>query len=187
MSRPMTDALPALGWRKPSSSRIVVDLPAPFGPRKPKISPSRTSIERSSSARTSGAGCIHGGWTGGVRWPYRLDRPEVVIATIVSQASARRGPARGRSAGAWRASGDRGGGGHRVMTNSSIATGRPLPTTVIVIVWLATCFHERWNSVARGSNRLRRRSTVATTLPSIAILAVPRVGPTGPIHATDFA
>jgi len=55
---------------------------------------------------------------------------------------------------------------------------------VIVNVWLATCFHDRWKIVARGSNRLRRRSTVATTLPSMEIRALPRVGPTGPIHAT---
>ena len=82
MSSPSTDALPALGCRKPSRSRIVVDLPAPFGPRKPKISPSRTSIERSSSARTSGAGWTHGGWIGGPECPYRFDRPDVTIATM---------------------------------------------------------------------------------------------------------
>ena len=64
MSSPNTDADPAVGWRKPSSSRIIVDLPAPFGPRKPKISPSWTSIESSSSARTSPAGPRPGRWIG---------------------------------------------------------------------------------------------------------------------------
>ena len=46
---------PALGWRKPSSSRIVVLLPAPFGPRNPKISPTFTWIDRSVRAATSAA------------------------------------------------------------------------------------------------------------------------------------
>ena len=55
---------PAVGWRKPSSSRMVVLLPAPLGPRKPKISPSPTSIVRSSSARTTVAGGRPGRWTG---------------------------------------------------------------------------------------------------------------------------
>ena len=41
--------------------------------------------------------------------------------------------------------------------------------------------------VTWGLNLLRRRSTVPTTLPSIATLALPRVGPTGPTQATDFA
>ena len=34
MSCPRTVALPAVGWRKPSSSRMSVDLPAPFGPEE---------------------------------------------------------------------------------------------------------------------------------------------------------
>ena len=42
----------AVGWRKPSSVRIIVDLPAPFGPRKPKISPWFTSSVRSVRAFT---------------------------------------------------------------------------------------------------------------------------------------
>src|SRR6188472_1249181 len=75
----------------------------------------------------------------------------------------------------------------RVMTNSSIATGRPLPTTVIVIVCVPTRFHDRSKIVTWGLNLLRRRSTVPTTLPSIATLALPRVGPTGLTQATDFA
>ena len=37
-------------WSRPSISRIVVDLPAPFGPRKPVTLPGSTSKERSSTA-----------------------------------------------------------------------------------------------------------------------------------------
>jgi hypothetical protein len=32
-------AVPEVGMRKPASMRMVVDLPAPFGPRKPSTSP----------------------------------------------------------------------------------------------------------------------------------------------------
>src|SRR5271157_1256312 len=41
-SNPTTSARPDVGFSSPQSMRIVVDLPAPFGPRKPKISPLRT-------------------------------------------------------------------------------------------------------------------------------------------------
>jgi hypothetical protein len=37
-------------WSSPSISRMVVDLPAPFGPRKPVTLPGRTSNDRSSTA-----------------------------------------------------------------------------------------------------------------------------------------
>src|SRR5512133_1937358 len=43
MSRPATVPWPPEGSRSPHSIRMVVDLPAPLGPRKPKISPWRTS------------------------------------------------------------------------------------------------------------------------------------------------
>src|SRR5512145_447298 len=43
MSNPATMPRPAVGARMPQSMRIVVDLPAPFGPRNPKISPLATS------------------------------------------------------------------------------------------------------------------------------------------------
>jgi len=36
---------------RPTTALIVVVLPAPFGPRKPKNSPLSTSNERSSTAR----------------------------------------------------------------------------------------------------------------------------------------
>jgi hypothetical protein len=36
--------------RRPHNIRMVVDFPAPFGPRKPKISPRSTVKERRSTA-----------------------------------------------------------------------------------------------------------------------------------------
>src|ERR1035437_3476726 len=42
-SNPATVPVPPVGAKIPVSMRIVVDLPAPFGPRKPKISPFPTS------------------------------------------------------------------------------------------------------------------------------------------------
>src|SRR5688500_15779257 len=45
-SIPLTIAVPDVGRRRPQSMRMVVDLPAPLLPRKPKISPRRTSNER---------------------------------------------------------------------------------------------------------------------------------------------
>jgi hypothetical protein len=39
---------------------MVVLLPAPFGPRKPKISPSRTAMSSDSSAVTGGVGLTNG-------------------------------------------------------------------------------------------------------------------------------
>src|ERR1035437_1282757 len=42
-SKPATVPVPAEGRRRPQSIRIVVDFPAPLGPRKPKISPRATS------------------------------------------------------------------------------------------------------------------------------------------------
>src|SRR5436190_6043827 len=42
MSKPATRPDPSVAGRIPVSMRIVVDLPAPFGPRNPKICPART-------------------------------------------------------------------------------------------------------------------------------------------------
>ena len=50
---PLTVALPADGRSSPMTIRMVVDLPAPFGPRKPVTFPASTSKVRSSTARTS--------------------------------------------------------------------------------------------------------------------------------------
>src|SRR5436309_3194431 len=52
-STPPTRAVPAVGLSRPHSMRIVVDLPAPLLPRKPKISPWRTSNVRSFTATNS--------------------------------------------------------------------------------------------------------------------------------------
>src|SRR5579871_353426 len=52
-SRPPTVAEPEVGRSNPQSMRMVVDFPAPLGPRKPKISPRRTSSVTWSTARKS--------------------------------------------------------------------------------------------------------------------------------------
>ena len=39
MSEPQTSTRPAVGGKKPATIRIVVVLPAPFGPRNPSTSP----------------------------------------------------------------------------------------------------------------------------------------------------
>src|SRR3954452_8012574 len=51
-SRPKTSAVPLSVRSSPSSARIVVDLPAPLGPRKPCTSPGRTCRSSPSRART---------------------------------------------------------------------------------------------------------------------------------------
>ena len=50
MSKPPTVAVPFVGGRRVVSMRISVDLPAPFGPRRPKISPGSTLKLMSSTA-----------------------------------------------------------------------------------------------------------------------------------------
>ncbi len=52
-SIPRISTLPAVGVISPSIMRMVVVLPAPLGPRKPKISPRRTSTLRLSTASRS--------------------------------------------------------------------------------------------------------------------------------------
>src|SRR6267143_1436878 len=49
-SRPHTETAPALGGMKPVIMRMVVDLPAPLGPRNPSTSPLPTSKETPSTA-----------------------------------------------------------------------------------------------------------------------------------------
>src|SRR5215472_12188318 len=51
MSNPATVAVPEVGQRKQVSMRMVVVFPAPFGPRKPTISPLVTEKEIRSTAR----------------------------------------------------------------------------------------------------------------------------------------
>ena len=50
MSAPQTEAVPDVGARKPVIIFMVVDLPAPLGPRKPSTSPRPTAKETSSTA-----------------------------------------------------------------------------------------------------------------------------------------
>src|ERR1019366_7089592 len=52
-SKPPTVARPEVGASKPHMIRMVVDFPAPLGPRNPKISPRATSMETSSTATKS--------------------------------------------------------------------------------------------------------------------------------------
>src|SRR5690606_35487935 len=56
-STPRMHAVPAVGRSKPTSILIVVDFPAPFGPRKPKNSPSAT-CKLSSLTATFSANCL---------------------------------------------------------------------------------------------------------------------------------
>src|SRR5881628_3773249 len=51
MSNPPTVTVPADGGMKPVIMRMVVDLPAPLGPRNPSTSPLPTSKETPSTAR----------------------------------------------------------------------------------------------------------------------------------------
>src|SRR5664279_2834505 len=53
MSSPSTSPRPEVGRSWSRSRRIVVDFPAPFGPRKPKISPVFTSRSTPSTAARS--------------------------------------------------------------------------------------------------------------------------------------
>src|SRR5689334_5724374 len=46
-------ARPEVGRARPSRTRMVVDLPAPFGPRNPVIRPGATRKVRSSTAVTA--------------------------------------------------------------------------------------------------------------------------------------
>src|SRR5215207_2389755 len=68
-STPLTSAVPDVGLSSPHSMRIVVDLPAPLLPRKPKISPRRTSNDSPSTA---------------TNWPKRRDSCLTSIATTAS-------------------------------------------------------------------------------------------------------
>src|SRR5690242_9646003 len=69
-SKPATVAAPDVGGRKHVRMRMVVVLPAPFGPRKPTIWPFWTSNEMSSTA---------------VLRAYLLVRPLTVIIDFCSR------------------------------------------------------------------------------------------------------
>src|SRR6266704_4114880 len=51
ISKPPTVTVPSVGGMKPVIIRMVVDLPAPFGPRKPNTSPRSTENDTPSTAR----------------------------------------------------------------------------------------------------------------------------------------
>src|SRR4051794_19401584 len=82
-STPLTRTSPEVGSDRPAITRIVVVLPAPFGPRKPKISPGATERLRSSTATKSlyfFVRCwmsiigLRGYAVAGLRGPTRRDR-----------------------------------------------------------------------------------------------------------------
>ena len=73
---PLTVALPAVGEMSPASIRTVVVLPAPFGPSRPKISPSPTVKAMSCTA---------------VRRRKSLRRPSTTIMRLILAAGARLG------------------------------------------------------------------------------------------------
>src|SRR5215471_2353965 len=75
-SMPSTIAEPLVGASSPHSIRIVVDLPAPLLPRKPKISPRRTSNDTLSTATNA---------------PKRRVRPRTSIAVSLTNGALQAG------------------------------------------------------------------------------------------------
>ena len=67
-SPPSTECVPEVGNTSPSSIRIVVVLPEPFGPRKPYTDPAGTARSRESTA---------------VAAPKRLVSPADAIAALI--------------------------------------------------------------------------------------------------------
>src|SRR5579863_6713547 len=74
-SKPATLAVPSVGGKKHVKTRMVVVLPAPFGPRKPTICPFSTSKEMLSTATVRA---------------YRLVRPSTLIIGCVPEKNGRR-------------------------------------------------------------------------------------------------
>src|SRR5215207_5257031 len=73
MGEPSQRTVPESAVASPKTQRIVVVLPAPFGPRKPTSRPRRAVNDAPSSARTA---------------PYRLDRSSIssmVLRSIVAE------------------------------------------------------------------------------------------------------
>jgi hypothetical protein len=61
---------PLLGATNPVSIFIVVDFPAPFGPRKPRTSPAEHSKLKLSTT---------------VCWPYLFVRPSIFIMILIAK------------------------------------------------------------------------------------------------------
>ena len=61
---PLTRTVPLVGRSSPAITRIVVDFPAPFGPRNPVTTPGSTTKLSPSTAALS---------------PYRLVKPSISI------------------------------------------------------------------------------------------------------------
>src|SRR5579885_2873730 len=74
MSWPQITAVPALGARNPAIIFIVVDLPAPLGPRKPSTSPFGTANDTSSTAAI-GPKCLTRFRTSSIPRPPPQGRP----------------------------------------------------------------------------------------------------------------
>src|SRR5262249_27091426 len=83
-SKPATVARPEVGVSNPHRMRIVVDFPAPFGPRKPKISPFATSTETLSTA-TKSPNCLVSFSSGtGVSLPLPITAaPPITVAPLL--------------------------------------------------------------------------------------------------------
>src|SRR6185369_11153096 len=84
MSYPTTVPRPLVGSRIPHSMRMVVDLPAPFGPSTPKISPRRTRSETSRTAH---------------RLPKRRESPSVSMTSSSAGIACSGGAVRALAAG----------------------------------------------------------------------------------------
>src|SRR5438477_9942948 len=89
---PKRKAPPVVALTKPSKTFMVVVFPAPFGPRKPKISPGRTERVRFLTA-----------WRAGWRFPWPLNVTERFLMLITgSETTAAAGV---MPAGSWLRSG----------------------------------------------------------------------------------
>src|SRR6185437_16050202 len=90
--RPKTLTLPLSGGSRPSSMSIVVDLPAPFGPRSATVSPARISTSMPRTACTGPPGEAKDFVS-----PWRL----IVVVSVAVALTARTLPNRGAAHRSW--------------------------------------------------------------------------------------